>query len=65
MFTNRMFCEYCNQIREVEVKMENYYRKLSEELSHPEYRRLFAQLANEEREHEKRVEAIVVLFDGG
>jgi len=53
MFSNRMFCEYCNQIREVEVKMENYYR------------RLVAQLANEEREHEKRVEAIVALFDGG
>ena len=65
MLTDRMFREYCSQIREVEEKMERYYRELSEELSNPEYRSIFERLAGEEAGHQARINEIIALFEEG
>jgi rubrerythrin len=65
MFTDRILQDYCRQIREIEEKMEAGYRELAEKLTHPEYVRLFAGLADQERDHQSKVDSLISLFTEG
>lgn len=65
MFTDRLFREYCLQIREIEEKMEKEYRDIVAGLTHPEYRRFFSRLLADEREHQTRIDAVINLFKRG
>jgi rubrerythrin len=62
MFTDRLLQEYCRQIREVEEKMESSYRAIEARLTHPEYRRFFSRLIEDEREHQGQIDTLLNLF---
>lgn len=63
MFTDRILRDYCQQIREVEEKMEASYRELAEKLTHPDYKKFFARMMEEERDHERQVDSLLALFE--
>lgn len=62
MFTKEDFIKYFNQALEIETKMEETYRYLSDRITHPEYRQIFTQLLYEEKLHQEKVEEIINLF---
>ncbi|MEI8173093.1 MAG: hypothetical protein WCH07_06370 [Deltaproteobacteria bacterium] len=62
MFTKQDFTSYYNQILDIERKMEETYQYLYDQITHPEYRNIFAQLVHEERMHQAKVDAVVDLF---
>jgi rubrerythrin len=62
MFTKGNFLEYFDQIQSIEKQMHRTYQKLSDELEHPEYKKLFGQLAKEEADHMGLVMKLKDLF---
>lgn len=64
MFTDQLLRDYCLQIREIEERMEMAYREIEAELILPEYRRFFARLLVDEREHQQRIDTILEYFGG-
>jgi len=62
MFTKHDFISYYNQILDIERKMEETYQYLHDQITHPEYRSVFAQLIHEERMHQDKVDAVINLF---
>ncbi len=64
MFTDRLLQDYCRQIREVEEKMESVYRDIEARLTHPEYRRFFSRLIQDERAHQAQIDRLLNLFAG-
>ena len=65
MFTDRIMQDYCQQIREVEARMEAGYREIADKLTHPEYKNLFGRLVDEERSHQRQVDSLISLFTEG
>lgn len=62
MFTKQDFTSYYNQIMDIERKMEKTYQYLYDQITHEEYRSIFAQLAHEERMHQEKVDSVINLF---
>jgi len=62
MFTKQDFLSYYKQILDTEKKMEETYQYLYEQITHPEYRSVFARLVNEERMHQEKVDSVINLF---
>ena len=62
MFTNDDFLNYFNQLERIETQMHQTYQQLSDEIEHPKYKELFAQLAREEAEHMALVQKLKDLF---
>ncbi len=58
MFTEGDLRGYFNQIQEIEKKMLNIYQRLQDQLTHTEYKRIFAQMAREETAHENLIESL-------
>ena len=64
MFTKDDFLHYFNQLQRIETEMHKTYQHLSNEIEHPEYKKLFNQLAKEEKGHEALVQSLKDLFAG-
>lgn len=62
MFTEDDFLHYFNQLQRIETEMHKSYQHLSNEIEHPEYKKLFNQLAKEEKDHEALVQSLKDLF---
>jgi len=62
MFTEDDFLHYFNQLQRIETEMHKIYQHLSKEIEHPEYKKLFNQLAKEEKAHEALVQSLKDLF---
>ena len=62
MFTKDDFLHYFNQLQRIETEMHKNYQHLSNEIAHPEYKKLFNQLAKEEKDHEALVQSLKDLF---
>ncbi len=62
MFTKDDFLHYFNQIQRIEAEMLKIYQPLSNEIEHPEYKKLFNQLVKEEKKHEALVQSLKDLF---
>lgn len=62
MFTKQSFTNYYNQVLDIEKKMEETYQYLYDEITHAEYRSIFAKLAREEKMHQEKVNEIINLF---
>ena len=62
MFTKDDFLHYFNQLQRIEIEMHKTYQHLSNEIEHPEDKKLFNQLAKEERDHEAMVQSLKDLF---
>jgi len=64
MFTKDDFLHYFNQLQRIETEMHKTYQHLSNEIEHPEYKKLFNQLAKEEADHMALVKKLKDLFVG-
>ena len=64
MFTRNDYLEYFAQLREVEQKMAEKYRFLSDTLRDPELRSFFKTLYEEELHHDAMVESLAKPFLG-
>jgi len=62
MFTKDDFLDYFNQFQSIEAQMHQNYQNLFDEIEHPKYKKLFAQLAREEAEHMALVQKLKDLF---
>lgn len=62
MFTKEDFIKYFQQVLDIEKKMEETYRYLTDQITHPEYRKTFRHLADEEQVHQRKIEEIIQLF---
>ncbi|MBW2708367.1 MAG: hypothetical protein JRD04_03635 [Deltaproteobacteria bacterium] len=62
MFTKDDFLDYFDQLQKIEIEMHEIYQHLSNEIEHPEYKKLFNQLAKEEKKHESMVQSLKDLF---
>jgi len=62
MFTEDDFLDYFNQIQRIETEMHKAYQHLSNEIEHPEYKKLFNQLAKDETDHMALVQSLKDLF---
>jgi rubrerythrin len=62
MFTENDFLHYFVQLQDIEKKMYETYQNLYEQLENPEYKKIFGQMANEEREHDNLLESLKDLF---
>jgi len=62
MFTKQDLTSYCKQIIDIERKMEETYQYLHDQITHQEYRSIFAQLIHEERMHQEKVDSVINLF---
>ena len=62
MFTKDDFLHYFNQLQRIEIKMHKTYQHLSNEIEHPEYKKLFNQLVREEEGHIALVQSLKDLF---
>lgn len=56
MFTENDFLYYFDQLQSIEKKMFETYRNLEAQITHPEYKKIFARLAEEEKGHDKMVQ---------
>jgi len=62
MFTKDDFLHYFNQLQRIEIEMHKIYQYISSEIEHPEYKKIFNQLAKEEKDHEALVQSLKDLF---
>ena len=62
MFTEDDILSYFDQLQNIEKKMQKIYQDLHDELSHPEYRKIFGQLANDEKAHDGLIQNLKDLF---
>ena len=62
MFTKNDFLYYFDQIQGIETKMHDIYQRLHHEIEHPVYKKMFGQLANEEKDHMALVQSLKDLF---
>jgi len=62
MFTEDDFLHYFNQLQRIETEMHKSYQHLSNEIEHPEYKKLFNQLVREEEGHIALVQSLKDLF---
>jgi len=62
MFTKDDFLDYFNQIQRIETEMHKTYQHLLNEIQHPEYKKLFGELAKEEKDHMAQVQSLKDLF---
>lgn len=61
MFSREVLIEYFNEIYTLEREMEEGYNRVSEIISHHEYREMFQRLAREEQGHKRLVQTIIDL----
>jgi len=62
MFTEDDFLHYFDQIQKIENKMYEIYQNLYDQLKNPEYKKIFGQMANEEKAHDTMIENLKDLF---
>lgn len=62
MFSKEDFLHYFDQLLALEREMKESYMKLQDQVQDPEYKKIFAELANEERGHERLVEELMEEF---
>jgi len=62
MFTKDDFLTYFNQLQSIEIQMHKTYQHLSNAIEHPEYKKVFAQMAKEEADHMALVKKLMDLF---
>jgi len=62
MFTEEDILSYFDQLEKIENKMQKIYQDLYDQLSHPEYRKIFGQLANDEKAHDGMIQYLKDLF---
>ena len=62
MFTEDDFLHYFDQIQKIEKEMYETYQNLYDQLENPEYKKIFGQMANEEKAHDAMVENLKDLF---
>lgn len=64
MFSKEDFLDYFDQLLALEREMKETYTDLQNQVQDPEYKQIFAELANEERGHERLVEELKEEFQG-
>jgi len=64
MFSKEDFLDYFDQILAIEREMKETYADLADRVTDPEYKEIFGRLADEERGHERLVEALKKTFRG-
>jgi len=64
MFTEEDIFNYFDQIQSIEKKMYRVYQDLHDQLSHPDYRKIFGQLANDEQVHDAMIQGLKNLLAG-
>lgn len=64
MFTKEDFLHYFNQLLRIETEMKEIYQRLHNEIEHPVYKKMFGQLADEEKDHMALVKKLKELFAG-
>ena len=62
MFTDDDFLYYFEQIHKIENRMYETYQDLHDQLKNPEYKKIFGQMANEEKTHMALVQSLKDLF---
>ena len=62
MFTKDDFLHYFNQLQNIEAQMHQNYQHLFNVIEHPEYKKMFGQLAKEETDHIVLVKKLKKLF---
>jgi rubrerythrin len=62
MFTEDDLFSYFDQIQKIENRMYETYRHLHDQLTHPEYKRIFGQMAKEEKAHNNLIEDLKGLW---
>lgn len=62
MFTKDDFLHYFDQLQTIETEMNETYLRLHNEIEHPVYKKMFGQLANEEKDHMALVQSLKDLF---
>jgi rubrerythrin len=62
MFTEDDLFRYFDQIQKIENRMYETYRHLHDQLTHPEYKRIFGQMVKEEKTHDNLIEGLKDLF---
>ena len=58
MFTENDFLHYFDQMQQIENKMRDTYQNLHDQLENPEYKKIFAQMVNEEKAHYALIEKL-------
>jgi rubrerythrin len=64
MFTEADLLSYFDQIQKIETKMYETYHYLHDQLSHPEYKKIFGQLARDEKAHDMLIQDLKDLLVG-
>jgi rubrerythrin len=62
MFTEEDLLSYFDQIQKIENKMYEIYHYLHDQLTHPEYKKIFGLLAHDEKAHDKLIEDLKGLW---
>ncbi len=62
MFTKEDFLHYFNQILAIEIEMMETYTDLHNRVQHPEYKKIFAEMAKEEKGHAELIEELKQKF---
>ncbi|MHC9543917.1 MAG: hypothetical protein AB9903_30755 [Vulcanimicrobiota bacterium] len=63
MFTKKDISDFVNTVRDFEIRMEQGYLRLHQEVSHESYKKVFAELAAQERQHMKKTDAILEIMN--
>lgn len=62
MFTKEDFLHYFDQVLAIEREMHETYKNLQNGVQHPYYKKAFAKLAKEEKDHEALLEDLKERF---
>lgn len=63
MFTKEDFSYYFDQLLAIEIEMMESYTDLSNRVQHPEYKKLFSEMAKEEKAHAELIEELKQKFE--
>jgi rubrerythrin len=63
MFTKDDFLAYFDQIQNLEIRMYETYRDIHEQISHPKYKKRFAQLMHDESDHADMIKKLRSYFE--
>ena len=64
MFIEDDLLNYLAQMQTIENRMHEVYQNLHDQLSHPEYKRIFGRLAQEEKTHGMVIQGLKRLIMG-
>ncbi|MDZ7831941.1 MAG: ferritin family protein [Desulfobacterales bacterium] len=62
MFTKEDLRAYFDQLQRLEDQMYETYRNMHDQISHPKYKRVLAQLMRDEKDHSEMIEALKAHF---